>query len=168
MKFRIKCMKEKRSDLLFPALGVPTGVTAVWAEDSEPGLARLLYLPRHQWGSQSDLSPYLSLMLMLSSVFSELGVFLNFALSARSQQAQPRQPQQPLQSPAPGGGGGVSVSSLALWCYRSRPPGRWPGRPGRSRRRWWREGRRWGERRGGRCCPGPSPGSSYIRPQCSR
>ena len=39
---------------------------------------------------------------MLSSLPSELAVFLNFALSARSQQAQPRQPQQPPQTPAPG------------------------------------------------------------------
>ena len=91
-------------DLLLSALGVPSGVTAVCSDDSEPGLARLLYLPISQSVSEDNglvSGPYLSLILMLSSLLSELAVFLNFALSARSQQAQPRQPQHPPQSPAP-------------------------------------------------------------------
>ena len=54
-------------------------------DDSEPGLARLLYL---------------SLILIVSPSSSLLPVFLNLALSARSQQAQPRQPQQVPQAPA--------------------------------------------------------------------
>ena len=61
-------------------------MTAVCWEDSEPGLARLLYL---------------SLMLMVSPCSLLPPVFLNFALSALSQQAQPRQPQQAPHAPAP-------------------------------------------------------------------
>ena len=64
---------------LAPGWGDPTGVRAVVTDDSEPGLAMVLYL---------------SLMLMLGSGVSVLLTVLSYFIwSASSQQQQPRHPQ---------------------------------------------------------------------------
>ena len=158
------------SDLLLSALGVARGVTAVCSDDSDPGLARLLYLPWLQSVSQAVRAlslPIIDVDAFLSPL--RAGSFLEFRLvsSVTTGTAQTATTTT-ADSSSWEERRGLLLYQTWRFSYRSRLPGRWRGLPRRSRRQWWREGRRWGETLEVRCCSVPSPGSSYSRPRCSR